>query len=272
MKKLLSVLAVLMLSAVIAQAATISSISIGFLTRLNTSDTEFARIIQNSESAAGWHLLSNRHELYGVKFYDSLLTMQMALARGEIDEVALQEVAAKYIMKANPEFELCCTAKTRSPMALAFGFRQDKADLVARFNRAIRAMEGDGTLAELQGKYIYSDEPTQPITLDTFDDAETIAVAVTGDMPPIDFIDESGHPAGFNAALLAEIGRRIHANMKLVNVESGARTAALMSGRVDVVFWYETIQGYAQSYDAAKGILLSDPYYQWNTFLHLTKK
>ena len=130
-----------MLSAVIAQAAAINSTSIGFLARLNTSESEFARIIQNSESAAGWHLISNRHELYGVRFYDSLLTMQMALAKGEIDEVALQEVAADYIMKANPEFEVCCTARTRSPMALAFGFRKDKADLVARFNRALRAME-----------------------------------------------------------------------------------------------------------------------------------
>ena len=261
-----------MLSAVIAQAAAINSTSIGFLARLNTSESEFARIIQNSESAAGWHLISNRHELYGVRFYDSLLTMQMALAKGEIDEVALQEVAADYIMKANPEFEVCCTARTRSPMALAFGFRKDKADLVARFNRALRAMEGDGELATLQGVYIYSDEPTKPVTFDKFDDAETITVAVTGDMPPIDYIDEGGNPAGFNTALLAELGRRLHANMKLVNIESGARTAALVSGRVDVVFWYETIQGYAQSYDAAEGVLLSDPYYRWNTFLHLKKK
>ena len=91
-------------------------------------------------------------------------------------------------------------------------------------------------------------------------------------MPPIDYIDEGGNPAGFNTALLAELGRRLHANMKLVNIESGARTAALVSGRVDVVFWYETIQGYAQSYDAAEGVLLSDPYYRWNTFLHLKKK
>ena len=261
-----------MLSAVIAQAAAINSTSIGFLARLNTSESEFARIIQNSESAAGWHLISNRHELYGVRFYDSLLTMQMALAKGEIDEVALQEVAADYIMKANPEFEVCCTARTRSPMALAFGFRKDKADLVARFNRALRAMEGDGELATLQGVYIYSDEPAKPVTFDKFDDAETITVAVTGDMPPIDYIDEGGNPAGFNTALLAELGRRLHANMKLVNIESGARTAALVSGRVDVVFWYETIQGYAQSYDAAEGVLLSDPYYRWNTFLHLKKK
>ena len=261
-----------MLSAVIAQAAAINSTSIGFLARLNTSESEFARIIQNSESAAGWHLISNRHELYGVRFYDSLLTMQMALAKGEIDEVALQEVAADYIMKANPEFEVCCTARTRSPMALAFGFRKDKADLVARFNRALRAMEGDGELATLQGVYIYSDEPAKPVTFDKFDNAETITVAVTGDMPPIDYIDEGGNPAGFNTALLAELGRRLHANMKLVNIESGARTAALVSGRVDVVFWYETIQGYAQSYDAAEGVLLSDPYYRWNTFLHLKKK
>ena len=272
MKKLLCTLAVLALSATFAHAAAISSTSIGFLTRLNTSETEFARIIQNSESVTGWHLISNRHELYGVKFYESLLTMQMALNKAEIDEIALPEVVGEYMIEANPEFEACCVARTRLPMMLAFGFRKDDAALAERFNRALRAMNDDWSLAELQGVYIYNKEHDKPVKFETFDDAETIAVAVTGDMPPIDFIDEGGHPAGFNTALLAELGRRLRVNIKLVNVESGARTAALVSGRVDVVFWYETMQGYASSYDAAEGVLLSDPYYSWNTFFHIKKK
>ena len=207
-------------------------------------------------------MLSNRHELYGVKFFDSLLMMHMALGRGEINEVALPEVVGEYMMKANPDFEACCAVRTRSPMALAFGFRKDNAVLASKFNRAL----------ELQGVYIFSDGITRPVKFDHFDGADTVKVAVTGDMPPIDYVDEAGQPAGFNTALLAELGRRMQVNIELVNVEAGARTAALVSGRADVVFWFETAQGIAWGYDASDGVLLSDPYFSWNKFLHIKKK
>lgn len=262
----------MLLSVSIAFGAVITSTSVGFLTRLNTSETEFARIIQNSDSNTGWHLLSNRHELYGVKFFDSLLTMQMALSRGEIDEIALPEIVAEYLMKANPDFEACCVVRTRSPMALAFGFRKDNAVLASKFNRALHMMDEDWSLAELEGVYIYNDGIAKPVKFDHFDGADTIKVAVTGDMPPIDYVDEAGKPAGFNTALLAELGRRMQVNIELVNVEAAARTAALMSGRADVVFWFETAQGIMWNYDASDGILLSDPYFSWNKFLHIKKK
>ena len=271
-KKVLCAAALVLLAVSIAFGAAISSTSVGFLARLNTSETEFARIIQNADSTTGWHLLSNRHELYGVKFFDSLLTMQMALSRGEVDEIALPEVVAEYLVKANPDFEVCCAVRTRHPMALAFGFRKDNAVLASKFSRALHRMDEDYSLAELQGVYIFSDGIAKPVKFDHFDGADTVKVAVTGDMPPIDYVDESGRPAGFNTALLAELGRRMQVNIELVNVDAGARTAALVSGRADVVFWFETAQGIMWNYDASDGVLLSDPYFSWNKFLHIRKK
>ncbi len=271
-KKVLFALAAVAVAASFAFAAVILTPRVGFLTRLNTSETEFARIIQNAESTTRWHLLSNRHELYGVKFFDSLMTMQMALNRGDIDEIALPEIVAEYLLNANPDFEACCFVRTMNPMALAFGFKKNNAVLASKFNRALRMMEEDWSLAELQGVYIFNNGVTRPVKFDYFDGAETVKVAVTGDMPPIDYVDETGKPAGFNAALLAELGRRMQVNIELVNVDAGARTAALVSEKVDVVFWYETAQGIMWSYDASDGVLLSDPYFSWNKFLHIRKK
>ena len=271
-KKVLCAAAVMLLTVSAAFGAAISTTSVGFLTRLNTSETEFARIIQNADSTTGWHLLSNRHELYGVKFFDSLMTMQMALGRDEVDEIALPEVVAEYLMKANPDFEACCAVRTRNPMALAFGFRKDNAVLASKFNRALRKMDEDFSLAELQGVYIFNDGIARPVKFDHFDGADTVKVAVTGDMPPIDYVDEAGNPAGFNTALLAELGRRMQVKIELIDIEAGARTAALVSRRADVVFWFETAQGIIWNYDASDGVLLSDPYFSWNKFLHLKKK
>lgn len=272
MKKIIFASAIAVLIASCVYASVIMTARVGFLTRLNTSEDEFSRIIQDSSRATGWNLLSNRHELYGVKFYDSLSTMLMALDKGEIDEITLPDVVADYITTMNPDYEICCMARTRFPMSLAFGFKKDNAELLWKFNRAIKEMEDDWTLPEIQGAYIYTIDRKKPVTFEKYDGAETVRAAVTGDIPPIDFVDEDGKPSGFNTALLAEIGRRLKVNIEIVHIDAGARNAALSSGRVDLVFWYETAENGAWNLDAPEGVILSMPYYSWNKFFHIKKK
>ena len=76
-------------------------------------------------------------------------------------------------------------------------------------------------------------------------------------------------PAGYNVAVLSEIGKRLRINISLVNVEAGARTAALVSGRADVVFWYEVNKNSNFQPDVPDDVILSEPYLEWNQFIHL---
>lgn len=271
MKKVILCLVVLMLP-VLCVMAEADAVKVGFLSRLNISEADFARLIQDGKGRTGWKFLSPHHDTYSVRFYDTLAAMQMALQRGDIDEIAIPEAVAQYLLKASSGFEVSTIAETKNPTGLAFGFMKNNADLLSKFNRALWSMESDGTLAELQAKYIYSDGTDISVKFDTFDGADTVKVAVTGDLPSIDFIDTAGSPAGFNAALLSELGRRMKVNIQLVNIESVARTASLTSGRVDVVFWYEIVQGIMLNYDASEGVLLSDPYFKWNKFIFLKTK
>ena len=246
---------------------------IGYLARLNTTEEAFHAIISNSMKTAGWSLLSDRHELDGVHFYDSLTSMQMALDARRLDEIALPDMTAEYLLGANPSYEVCCVAKTRSPMSLAMGFRKDEKELRERVNATLKEMDDDWTLAELQSAYIHDwDGNQKPVRFETFEGAATLKVAVTGDLPPVDFIAADGTPAGFNTALLSELARRMCVNVKLVSIDSGARSAALASGNVDVIFWYETSQDLTWNYDAPENVSLSIPYYKWHTFLHLRRK
>ena len=102
-----------------------------------------------------------------------------------------------------------------------------------------------------------------------FDNAEKIRVVVTGDLPPIDFIGADGVPAGFNTAVLAGIGQFLGMNIELVQVDAGARNATLFSGRADVVFWYEVDLSGKNQADVPEGVILSEPYYEWNKFIHV---
>ena len=122
----------------------------------------------------------------------------------------------------------------------SFMLTEDNKDLRDELNKAITDMKQDGTLDHLVKEQIEDviagDEPAK-VSMEEIKGAETIKVAVTGDLPPLDYISPDGTPAGFNTAVLSEIQRRIGKNIELVNINGGARSVALASKNVDVVFW-----------------------------------
>ena len=94
---------------------------------------------------------------------------------------------------------------------------------------------------------------------------------MTGDLPPLDFVDTEGKPEGFNTAVLAEIGTRMLKNIELVKIDSGARAAALTSGQVDVVFWaIVPVSGIIPTdSDKPNGVILTDPHFK-DKIVHMT--
>ena len=163
---------------------------------------------------------------------------------------------------------------------ISFGFKQGNTALQKEFNAAIASMKKDGTLARLERKYIdeFSDKHER-IKFQSFNGADVVKVAVMGDLPPIDFIASDGTPTGYNTAILSEIGKRIKKNIRLISVDTGGRSAALVSERADVIFWYRNTEGLnvpAKAKgnnlknvmkDTSEGIIFSDPYYEWDTDL-----
>lgn len=242
------------------------TITLGLLDKLNSTEERFAEAWKASFAPHGELLQVN------VKFYSTLTAMQMALNAGEIAHMVLPEPSAQYLMNTAGGYDSVLVLRSKG-MGLAFGFREDSKALRDEFNAALSAMRDNWVLAALEGAYITApgkDDP-QPVKFTEFPGADTIRVAVTGDLPPIDFIAADGTPAGYNTAVLAEIGRHLKKNIELLDIDSGARSAALASGRVDAVFWYEVEQGTTTQHDIPDGVIVSDPYYEWDRFIHLRR-
>lgn len=257
---------------------------VGFLTRLKTTPEEFFMLMKKAWATNGWAIVGD-HSESKPKFYDSLMLMQMALNAGEIDEMILPDFAAEYLLKVNKNYSPCCISNS-GLMSLCFGFMKENFKLRDRWNTALISMRDDFTLAGFSQKYIKNfpedtsydyiygvnknkKKKSNVIKFEQFKDAPTIRVAVTGDLPPVDFVAEDGMAAGYSTAVLAEIGKRLHVNIQLICVNAAARTAALVSGRVDVVFWYEVNRSLDFQPDINEEIILSEPYLSWNTFIHL---
>lgn len=192
-----------------------------------------------------------------IKFYDSLTEMQMALNAGEIDYMNCYKSVGDYLCSLDSglvTLYMYDTKKECNTFAdlmfhgilgndFSFLMMEDRTDLRDLFNAAISDMKVDGTMDRLiqeQITNVINGDTPQPVEMEKIDGAETIRVAVTGALPPMDYVSADGNPAGFNTAVLAEIGKRIGKNIELVVVDSIGRATALSSGNVDAVFWTRT--------------------------------
>ena len=205
------------------------------------------------------------------RFFGSLTEMLMALDARLIDGACVPEFTAKYLLARNDDLRAGMFEFSNVKESYYMGFYQN-AELRDQVNEALADMKADGTIYALEKTYLkdLSIEP-EPVKFETFEGAETIKVAVTGDLPPVDYVAADGTPAGFNTALLSEIGKRLKINIELINIESSARTISLTSGIADVIFWYLYGENYVVT-DMENGIQLSDPYYDLDNWFYIEKK
>ena len=273
MKKLFSLFLALalMLTAFAVPAAAEKTVRIGELTYLNSDGTTRGGMLAEALKAiqqysGGFQIFGNQYVINdeaaaapeaidGVEAveFDSLNSMVMSLNAGLIDGMIVYFTVGSYLCRQNDKLTSWLeysemekiyggeemNIKNRfildQILGTDFSFLMTKDHLALRdeFNQAIAGMKADGTLDALKASIM----DLKKTEIAKIDGAETIRVAVTGDLPPIDYVDEKGIPAGFNTAVLAEISKRIGKNIELVSIESGARALALSQGTVDVVFW-----------------------------------
>ncbi len=246
-----------------------AGLRIGALAKLNSDTDEYASFYRkwNAGNLPGEHADDDVFV-----FFDSMMSMLMALGNGDVDEIDLPGVVGQYVVNMRPDFQVIHIVRTK-PEYLAFGFLKDKGeDLCAKFNAALKEIKSDGTLQNMYERYLKVDGTVESVTFTKFPGADTVRIAVTGDLPPIDFVGPDGKAAGFNTALIAEIGRRLKINIRLVYVNSGSRSAALVSGRADTVFWYQLTEDSEKRFDIPNEVIVSEPYFDWSSFLHIGMK
>ena len=209
--------------------------------------------------------------------HNNITTLKMALESGQIDEICTYKTVADYLMARDPKLE-DTQHKPYYKISdnFAFAMRAEDTALKEQIDTAIDSMKTDGTLENLTKTYITdlkgTDDPPA-VEFEKFDGAETLKIGVTGDLPPLDFISADGKVAGFNTALISEIGKRLQRNIEIIQIDSGARAAALKANKIDISFWAVSTSDEAilPDLDKPEGLELSSPYFQ-DSGVHLTLK
>ena len=247
--------------------------TIGVITHLNASELEYNELMSKLEKS---YRPSKASPSADYKYFDRMNDMQLALDSGQIDMLSTYQSVADYMLQKSPDKELLPTEKILSD-SFCFAIREGDKMLKNDLNKAIKAMSTDGTLSKLSKQYIIDlKDGTEPpaIEIKEIPGAETIKVAVTGDLPPFDMILADGTPTGFSTAVLSEVSKRIGKNIEMISIDSGARASILSSKGADVVFWVAVPKEsflIPANIDRPEGIDISDPYYHDN-IVHIGKK
>ena len=241
---------------------------IGTLQMLNMTETEYAAVqklrarvgkMMNEEGVPAEHpyydgMLDEEPEIV---FFDSLDAMLMALDADQIDAIDLNYSTAEYLCAnddrlailmdySDPDENMLSEFALNGPMGFDFSMmlQEENQSLADELTEAIDSIDED-ELEALTEKYITGaiNGEIPSVELPVIEGAETIRVAVTGDLPPMDYVSADGQAAGFNVAILAEISARTGRNIELVPINAAARPVALSSGTVDVVFWSRSCMG-----------------------------
>ena len=263
MKKIIATILLLAI-AIVSVPALADGIRIGSLTFIGVTEDDSRSWPAEAAAKGVEEALFENDITY--TFFDNLQSMLLALNSGEIDCFTIVSSTANYIAARN-EGLVATPQNLDIQVGFCIAMLTENSTRIEAIDGAIAAMQADGTLDRLKEQYIYAlgaDDP-EPVALPVIEGAETIRIAVTGDLPPMDVILSDGTPAGFNTAFLAELSQRIGVNFEPVSVESSARAVAISSGVVDALFWTRGTYDANDStllypLDNLEGIVISAPY------------
>jgi ABC-type amino acid transport substrate-binding protein len=169
--------------------------------------------------------------------YPTVSEALMALKTGKVDTLLSMDANATYMAQSDPSLILYMDPRLAEYNDISFSMVVMAANqaLCDQLNEAIAYLKENGVLEALTIAMIKGTLTEVP----PYEADKTLYVGVTGDIPPIDYVDASGTPIGFNVNLMSQIGAYLGYKIEFVQLAKNAIITALASGKIDVVFWQE---------------------------------
>lgn len=165
--------------------------------------------------------------------FDDLNSMLAALDSGKINMIALPSMTCNYLLKKNSEYQLLAEHPKVDILPYSMLLKAENEKLRDKINAALLVILNNNVNDIL----VENMDAEGFVEFEKFDGAETIHFAVTGDLPPMDYVTADGKATGYNIKLLAAICKEMKVNAELIQINSRSRALALATDKADVVFW-----------------------------------
>jgi polar amino acid transport system substrate-binding protein len=134
----------------------------------------------------------------------------------------------------------------------------ESQDLIDEFNAFLRAMEADGTLKDMQARWLDTipDLATPMPTLTYTGEKGILKVATTGAYVPFDYVGENAELKGYSIELMNRFGAYAGYIIEYQTMDFGGLIAAVSGGRADMGISNHTI-----TEERKKSVLFTDSIY-----------
>lgn len=173
-----------------------------------------------------------------VKTFKRASDYLMAILTGKIDAAFVPKFKAEYDVKRQSKLKIIPVIQPVK-MNVVMAVRSEDEQLKTDLDKAITSLQENGAIKRLEDEWVTNlSTASEPAIkeIPRFAGAKTVYVGVCGDLVPLDYIAADGRPAGYNVALMTEIGKLLNINFVFVSIETQAKFAALNSKKIDLAF------------------------------------
>lgn len=183
--------------------------------------------------STGEVIIAREYPKAAISSFDSFPDAVAALSGGKLDYViGSYSSMANY---AQHDAALVLMEEALSDNANAIAFKKGNTELVNEVNAIIDELEADGTLKEMEKRWLKTeDTPYEMVDIPKCDTGEVLRVAISADREPICFVKD-GQYAGFDCELTERIAYAMGMQVEYQNMKFGGLLTSLQAGKSDMV-------------------------------------
>ena len=177
-----------------------------------------------------------------------------ALAAGKIDAFIFDRVNLEYFALNNPG-TVVMDEGFGEPASACVGMATDDTELCGQINEVIARLRADGTLSDMEQRWLRSTEHTMPELQKPENPQGTLRMMTEGMLEPFNYVSEDGALMGFDVELGMRLAYALGLNIEIQTVNFDALIPSLEAGKCDII-----ISEINATPERMEGVLFSEPY------------
>ena len=166
------------------------------------------------------------------EFYPSLSECVAAVEAGKADAAVQLSYCCQLAVNRRPG-TVALLPEPVAEVSEGFFFPHG-SELTAQFNEVIGKLSADGTLKELEEKWVAADESGKTLPEQDWDAPNgTLKFATSGVIEPFSYVGEGGIPKGYDVELALMIARELGYHLEVSTIPMDSIFAAVDTGKAD---------------------------------------
>jgi ABC-type amino acid transport substrate-binding protein len=169
-------------------------------------------------------------------YFNNVVEEIEAVKLGKTDAALLDMTAAVQSLESGSYPGLTTLEVPIEGLDLPYGVFSTKQDIIDKYNAFLSEIEADGTLKEMQDRWLMSYALTaeMPDIKMPENPSGTLTVAIMATYAPFTFMGQGGEFTGFDIEQMKRFAASINMDVKFVDMDFGAMLPYVASGKADI--------------------------------------